>query len=73
MVAEQRILVCEAIDSETEGGECKNPLCFGSGLLGIVGGGQLTHGTGEKRREYGIRDLKWKKLGIETMGSMKGT
>lgn len=29
--------LCEAVASEMEGRECKNPLCFGAGLLGIVG------------------------------------
>lgn len=51
--------LCESIASEMEGRDCKNPLCFGAGLLGIVG---PTHPWGRGERRNGIRGLNGKAL-----------
>lgn len=42
-LAEDRI--CDAMDSEVEGREHRNPLVFGPGLPGVVGGGHPIRGA----------------------------
>lgn len=48
MVAEQRILVCEAIDSEMEGGEWKTPCALALVSLALLGEASSPMGQGRR-------------------------
>lgn len=52
--------------TEVAGEDSKKPLCFGSGLLGVMGGGEAIH-EAEEERMNGIRGLEWKRFGVEIM------